>query len=362
MKRGIIVLGSYLVLATVVLAIWARANLTESFKMENGEPSYCWQNLSRMIDGTAPSPFVTRRLLPDCANFLAHMIPEACWNKLKSFLDRDSFPARQMKSVLDYLSWQPEHYPELFCGYFLIWLSIIGFMYTCRQLARFFYEMPDRVADVLGGLFGIGLLGGNDSRWSGYTYDFPHAFLFTLAVYAIVASRWWLLPTFILACYSKETALLLIIAYAVVHRAEYRRLTYWLMLVVMYGVYFGIRNWIGEHYQSPPGDHFWYPERNLAFLAKQAIYSMWWGFLLAVIAIRIYEIRREVPGDLRWLLIMGVVILGAAFFKGWIEERRQYLEVYPIVGLIILQWAAMELGVTHLFRPKMCRLQTIPPA
>jgi hypothetical protein len=355
MKRGIIVLASYALLATIVLAVWARATLTETITGHepDGEPNYCWANLSKMIDGTAPAPFVTRRLLPDSAAFLAGLVPEAFWNKLRSFLARESFPARHIRGLLDGLGWQPEYYPEVFSGYFLIWLSIIGFMFTCRQLARFFYDMPDRVANLVGGLFGIGLLGGNDSRWCGYTYDIPHAFLFVLTVYAIVASRWWLLPTFILACYSKETALLLIIGYAVVNRHSFRRLTYWLMLVVMGGIYFGIRSWITQHYQSPPGDHFWYPERNLAFLGKQAFYSLWWTFIVVVICIRIYLIRREVPRDLFWLLLMGVVILGAAFFKGWIEERRQYLEVYPIVGLILMQWASLELGVSHLFRPKV---------
>jgi hypothetical protein len=355
MKRGVIVLGSYLVLATLVLAVWARATCTETVvgKGKDGEPHYSWANLTKMIDGTAPSPFVTRRLLPDSANFLSQVVPECCWNKLKSFLDGESYPARRLRGALDDLGWKPEHYPQLFSGYFLIWLSIIGFMFACRQLARFFYDMPDRLADVLGGLFGIGLLGGNDGRWSGYTYDFPHAFLFVLCVYGIVASRWWLLPTFILACYSKETALLLIIGYAVVHRQSARRLGYWLVLAVMYGIYINIRTWINEHYQTPPGDHFWFPERNLAFLAKQAVYNMWWLFIMTIVCARIYLIRREVPRALLWLLAMGLVILGAAFFKGWIEERRQYLEVYPIVGLIVWQWAALELGVSHLFRPRV---------
>ena len=358
MKRGAIVLGSYVVLATIVLGIWARATRTEKVGRGDDEPYYSLSNFSKMVDGTAPTPFVLRRLLPDSANFLAHQIPESCWNALKEFLEGDSYPARRMKALLDYLGWEPEHYPEVFCGYFLIWLSIIGFMFAVRQLARFYYEMPDRVADVLGGLFGIGLLGGSDSLWhGGYTYDFPNAFVFVLCLYGIVASRWWLLPTFILACYSKETALLLIIAYGLVHRADYRQLRFVLMLAVMAGIYFAIRTWINQNYQTPPADHYWYPKRNLGVLAKAAVFGMWWVFVGAVVCLRIWQIRRQVPLDLRLLLIMGVLMVGAAFFQAWIEERRQYLEVYPIVGLIVLQWASVELGLTHLFRPRVPQIE-----
>jgi hypothetical protein len=63
--------------------------------------------------------------------------------------------------------------------------------------------------------------------------------------------------------------------------------------------------------------------------------------------------HRQVPRDLLWLfLTMGVVILGAACFKGRIEERRQYLEIYLLAALIFLQWASSSVGIGHLFRPK----------
>ena len=353
MKRGVIVFGIYAILAGIILAVWARATLTEIVeKGPDGEPHYTWANLSKMIDGTAPTPFVRRRLLPDSAAFLARAIPQPIWDSLKDYLEGESCCARKLRGVLDRLGWQPEHYPQLFSGYFLIGLSILGFMYASRQLARFFYDMPAGMADAVGGLFGICLLGGNDGRWNGYTYDIPNAFLFAMCIYAIVARRWWLLPAFILASYSKETAMLLIIGYALVNRASYRRLSFWLVLAAMAALYFSIRTWIGQHYDTPPGDYYWYPRRNLVFLVKEGIYNLWWVFVAGVICVRIFLIRREVPRDLLWLLVMGLVVLGAAFFKGWIEERRQYLEMLPIVGLIVLQWASLELGIGHLFRPK----------
>jgi hypothetical protein len=356
MKRTALVFVSYAILAGITLALWARAARTEFVdKGPDGEPQYSCSNLCKLIDATAANPFVGRRLLPDSAALLARAIPEAVWDSLKDYLERDSYPARNLRRALDWLGWQPELYPVVFSGYFLIGLSILGFMYASRQLARFFYDMPDRLADVLGGLFGLGLLGGTDRAgdWAACPYDFPNAFVFVLCVYAIVARRWWLLPVFILACYSKETALLLIIGYAVVHRASYRQLSYWLVLLAMSGLYLGIRAWISTHYDTPPDEDYWFPRRNSVFMIRELIHNGWWLFIAAIACVQIFQIRRQLPRDLLSLSVaMGVVILGAAFFKGRIEERRQYLEVYPLVGLMVLQWASLALGIGHLFRPK----------
>src|SRR5262249_21340127 len=72
----------------------------------------------------------------------------------------------------------------------------------------------------------------------------------------------------------------------------------------------------------------------------------------AVVLARIGLMWRQIPMALRRLLPLGVLLVGGAFFKGWIEERRCYLELLPILGLIFCQWAAAELGLEHLFAPK----------
>jgi hypothetical protein len=346
----------YLLVSLLVFAVWSRVAKTEALSVAHppalkGHPSAA--NLGAMIDGTAEPPFVWRRLLPDTAFFLAHAIPTTAWEQVTAWVESDAAGARVIKRAFDSLEWPRERYPELICGYFLIWVSVLGFMIACRWLATLLYDLRPRVADLTGILFGIALLGGAGRTWESYPYDLPNAFLFTTTLAAIVARRWWMPLAFVLACYSKETSLLLILAYVLVHGLRWRRRGWWLMLAALSAVYLGFRYWIVRvRYDVPGAERWWFPDRNLLFLARGSVYYLWLLLPAAVVLTRIGLMWRQIPLVLRRLLPLGVLLVGAAFCKGWIEERRCYLEMLPIIGLIFCQWAAVELGLEHLFVPR----------
>src|SRR5262249_42149695 len=152
----------------------------------------------------------------------------------------------------------------------------------------------------------------------------------------IFARRPWSVLAFAFAAYSKETSVLLILAYILL--AEDRRTwTFWLTVGTMAALFVSSRFWLGIHYASPPGADFWYPLRNLKWLGTTLLFDFWGlPFLLLALA-RCVMIWPAFPRGLRCLLVLGLIQIGMAFFKGWIEEKRQYLELLVPAGLIVIQ-------------------------
>ncbi len=386
MARRLAWAAIYLAASLVIFLAWTAIVRTETRSGEPPGPSRV--SLQKQIDGTAGPPFRNRRLVADLAPLLARLVPPAGWERFTAFVQGDSPPGRWLRRLLDFLHWPAERYPELVAGYFLIWLSVLGFLLVFRRLLALAYEMPPWLGHLAALAAGVLVLGGSDSRWASYPYDLPNLFVFTLALVGILARRWWMLPAFALACHSKETALLLIPAHAWVNRAAllglpqagwcsgpeapprealvpsrsraistvpaaglgpWQRWWSWLTLLVMVGLYAGLRYWISQRFPGGTTEEFWFPRRNADLLLHQAVYALWWTAPAAVVLARIVLLRRILPRHVLVLLAgMTAALVGAGFFKGWIEERRQYLELLPLAVLIGVRWAAAELGLDWL--------------
>jgi hypothetical protein len=361
-KRILLVLPCYLLLALGITTVWTRCARTESYSetLDVVDPSgkgYSsrFNSIVRSAEGTALSPFVKRRLLVDLSRGIVAVLPSSTWTGLEQALAGPGALPTWLRERLTYLGWKVEHYPLLFTATILIWMSVAGFMATCRWLVQLLYAAPPWVADVLGGLLGIALLGGNgDWHYSGYPYDFPNAFVFTLTVAALIGRRWWFVLPFVAAVYSKETSILLLFAYALL-ATNRRSLTFWGTGVVLAAVYVWLRYWIHITYPSPDGG-FWFPTRNLRYLVKQTFY-LWYLPFLGVALARFLALRKQYPAVLKRLSVLALPLLGLALFKGWIEEMRQYLEMLPIFGLMVLQWTMHEAGLGRLLRPLPDRLR-----
>ena len=79
------------------------------------------------------------------------------------------------------------------------------------------YELSSTGGTVVALIIGAGLLGsGGDQHCQWYPYDFTHACVFALCFVAILTRSVWFAPAFIVACYAKETAVLLLAAYIVI--------------------------------------------------------------------------------------------------------------------------------------------------
>ncbi len=259
--RGVQALA-YVILSLGILSVWTTfaktekiyrpeesrasgSSLVQSIQDEASDPFVAsGSSLVQSIQGKARAPSVKRRLLPDTAWALSRLVPESVWDSLARSLEGSSRWQRAIQIYLgSVLRWQPEHYPLLFSGYFLIWLSTLGFLYQAKELTRTLYDVSEAGAMLCGALLGIALLGGN-GIWADYPYDIPNAFVFTLALNALIRGRWWLPLAFAAAAYSKETSFLLIEAYVLLRWERWRRPGFWLVLGLLVLIFMLVRQWI----------------------------------------------------------------------------------------------------------------------
>ena len=330
----------YAFAAVLIMALWTDRAKTE--KQSND-----WGSIVAIADGSTRIPFVKRRLLADSANTLARVIPTSTWDRLGNAIDGNRYVA---KVVRQRLGWWRQDDPILISATSLIGLSAFGFMVVMRYMIVFLYETTPRLANLAGLLLGLALLGGGgDLRFGWFPYELPHAFVFSLGLTMVLLRSVWLLPVFAVAVYSKETAVLLIPAYVSAHFDRIDRkffvdlglmgLTFWLIRTIL-DASFGSGGGAGA-------GGFWFPGGNARVIASWLAYDSWWyAPFLIVAAARIAHVRSEFPLRLRRLVVLAIVPLGIALFKGWIDEKRQYLELLPILGPLSLQWLAIELGLS----------------
>jgi hypothetical protein len=352
--------------ALAVTAVWVHCARTEYGVDERGEryPSgevysarFC--SIVRLAQGRAYSPFVRRRLLVDLARGLAAVIPSSWWEPLQRCARAPQEAPPWLGALLRRQEWKAEDIPLMGCAYFLIGCSVLGFMLSVRWLVLLLYEAPRGLADAAAVALGLALLGGNsDWHYCGYPYDFPQAFVFTLALAALAAGRRWYILVFAAGSYSKETSILLIAAYVLLAR-DRRSLRFWAGLALQAGLFAGIRGWLELHYPAPqPPAGFGALARNLKYLGLLPFYS-WPVPFFAVGVARMVALRRHFPPALKRLAVLAVPLVGIALFRGWLEELRQYLEMLPVLGLLVLQWCLHEAGHGHLLR---ARAATAAPA
>ncbi len=359
-----LVASGYLLMALAVTAVWIHCARTEynvealEVYLPSGEHySSRFNSLTRLAQGRAFSPFVQRRLLPDLARTLAASLPESLWAPLRHALRAGAAGGPWIQALLRRQQWQPEHVPVLACGYFLIGCSVLGFMLSCRALLRRLYDTPLWVGNLAGLCMGPALLGCyGDWHYCAYPYDYPTAFVFALALVGLLGAHWWFPLAFAAAAYSKETAVLLIGAFLLVH-FRWRRPRAWLILGLLMGIYAAVRGWIHTQYGTPfPDNGFWFPARNAKLLAS-IFFANWFLPFYGIGAVRLALLWPQFPLALRRLCWMLPPMLGLAFFKGWLEELRQYLELLPVFGLLLFHWCLHEAGLGHLVQARRHPLQ-----
>lgn len=317
-------------------------------------------NVADLAKGTAYRPYVGRRLLPDAARLLAAVVPQRFWTTLEERIDELS---RRVPSLHAYLgarfpNREASDFPLLVSGYFLVWASVLGYLFACRALIESLYLAGPLTRDLVVVFLGWTLLGGiTDSHYQLFPYDFPQAFVFTLALVGLVQRRWWLLPVFVLATYSKETTVLLLLGFALLRRD--RSLGFWGELGTMTAAFVIVRLWIGRAY--PPAENnptFWYPWRNVLVLVEMLVLYSWYLWFIVMAVLRLVQLRDHYPWQLRRLLWFFGVVLPLAFFKGWFEELRQYTELMIVPGLILVQGLLHQVGLGHLL---LARETVVPP-
>jgi hypothetical protein len=188
------------------------------------------------------------------------------------------------------------------------------------------------------------------TKW--YPYDFTVTFVFALAIYALVKRSLWFIAAFLVACYAKESAILLLAAYWFPRPHEVRRTL--VTIAILAAAFVAIRL-DSQHRYIAGGPQFWWPVRNLQRIGETVVAAPWMALLLILGVVYVVSLRRQWPRDLRRLSLLVPLMLVPAFFKGWIEERRQYLEMLIIAGPLVLQ------AVDTAFRTRLMRARDAGP-
>ncbi len=337
MIRGIGLLAAYAVGAVFVTACWTEYAGTETFDNR-------YSSIVAISDGTAPIPFVRRRLVFDVARAVVKLVPDAAWRAVEG-----SPPVKDLARRFD---WPEADLPILLTTTALIALSVFGFMLVARATVARLYRTPPWLPGLAGLVLGLMLMGGGgDRHYQWYPYDFPNAFVTSLTLAGFLAGSPWAYLSFAAACYSKETAFTLILARWLLLQ-DRRAWRAYVPLAVMAAFFVLVQFRLRMLYHSVDGEGFWMFKRNMGMLAKFVLFQSWVLIAWGVCLVRIGKAWGQFPRQLRRLSAIPLLLVSAGVFKGWLEEHRQYAECLLIFGPMLLQWALIELGLGRWMEPR----------
>jgi hypothetical protein len=139
---------------------------------------------------------------------------------------------------------------------------------------------------------------------------------------------------------------LLTLVFAIHHgrRARLERALLVRLLAFQAFVFLAVKSGLAVVFADNPGGvvEFHLLDHNLPLLRSAGVSAIvpWLAIALCIL----YR-RSEKPQFLRDALWILVPLLGLTLFLGYIDELRDYYEVYPVVVLLLAQTAAMLLGL-----------------
>lgn len=301
-----------------------------SFLIRNGINSRGVAYFMDMVEGRAARPYVCRCLVPGAVRVVAGALPKA---KLEAFgraMDRNWLVDR----YLGMLHWEPQHLAWYLIATALMFGSLLGFLFAVRYLFERFYPCRPAASRgiTLAALLGLFSL----YKYTNYIYDPATLFLFTLGLGLMARRRWGLfLAVYFFACLNKETTILLTLIFVLVNRSApgMNARTYRKVLVAQLVIFAAVKGALTLAFRNNPGSvvefHF---DQTFAILTR--------GFsletLMAWVGLGLLVFHRwdEKPLFLRRGLIIAIPLVLLTSILGFVDELRDYYEVYPIVLLL----------------------------
>ncbi len=327
MTRELLLFLAYSVLALVITAMFAR----EPAGLRNGNPRCEFRPL---IEGTAARPYVYRALLP----FTVRTVCSNITDETRADVERRLVDGHPLRRVLDNLvpGWERDFAPEYLLSLALIALGFLGFAYALRYLASGIYDAPPGVIQFLPFVAFLGLPPSFEPYGS-YLYDSAVLALFTFGLALLVRRKWLAyLVVFALACLNKETTILLPAIFALHFGSEgrWKQRSFLLLLAVQGVLFLAIRFSLQSIYADNLGEPVeFHLLRNLFKFPRYSVGSVI-GFLVA--AGFVFHNWRAKSAFLKRTLLMLVPLFGLTVFLGYLDELRDYYEVYPAILLLML--------------------------
>jgi hypothetical protein len=304
-----------------------------------------------MIYGTAWKPWVYRALLPFCVRITTSALPE----DLKSTLNQKIWDNKKFTRFNERWHWEKTFLTEYLIACVFMYLALVGFFFALRYLFISVYEAPAKLLDFtsLLALLGLPVM----FNYYSYIYDFPNLFLFTFCLALMIRNKWLIFfIVYTLACFNKETAILLTLLCALYSwRCSLQTSNKPLMiqtLVIQIAIYITVRLILSYFFHENPGNFVGIKllKHNLSlppYTLGNAV-----GYLLITLTI-LYK-WEEKPLFLKCGLWMLLPLVLLCLLLGWVDELRDYYEAYAVIILLmahtigdIVQWRAVPRAIPN---------------
>jgi hypothetical protein len=233
------------------------------------------------------------------------------------------------------LGWEIDHIPEYLIALTLACMFLIMFPFVMRLLLRNIYETEEWIINLVPVLLLIGLLQFFHIG-TRYIYDFPALTLFSLGLYLMSVKRWYYYyGIFIIGLINKETMIFLCVPMAIIYYNNIPKKSYWKHFLGQVGLFIVIRGFISWFFRDNPGNNLeFHLFGNIRLLADNCTpqQMILWGIAFVLVA---YQFNKK-PMFLRKALVTTVPFVIATFVFAYINELRDFYEVYPIVAILIL--------------------------
>lgn len=282
-----------------------------------------------MIDGSAHRPYVSRALLPQTLRAISGITPDGLELGATTWVENH----RRVRDAFARLGWTTDVAYQYLVAALLMYLCLAGFGYCCARLAQTAGEpqcargeSPYLAALAIYGLTPFFIYGS-------HLYDPPQILLFTASLYflsRLAIARFLLL--FALTTVNKETAILLVPAFAAFSRPLLPKRRYAWTVLALCAIYLGIRAALVGLFRGNPGsfldlhllDHSLVPATWAKIYARSGYFALLLTAALLLWSRRPRFLRIALLSTLPPLVIM-------ALFVGYVDEWRGYYEAYPVV-------------------------------
>jgi hypothetical protein len=296
------------------------------------------------IYGKAHKPYVYRTLLPSSVRVLSAVVPNSVRVSLTNKIENNI----SLKKLFIKLKWERELAVEYSIAMILMFFSLWGFSIAARYLFRMFFETSSWYSYSVSILALIGLPA--MFRYTSFVYDFPLLFLYTLGLIFLYKQDWKLfLILYLTGCVNKETTILLTLVFYIYYKQILKAGLFRKLLVAQLGIFVLVKITLYFIFSNNAGGfvEFHLIDHNLRLLTGYDITLL--TSLLGIILLIFYK-WDEKPEYLRKTLAAFIPLVLLTFFLGYIDELRDYYEVYPTVILMISYSIAriLRLRIKHL--------------
>ncbi len=285
------------------------------------------------ITASAPRPYAYRVLLPLAANLLAPVAGPVISQSLAA--GYDSVLGNQLFGVQLAGATYPAQVSIILT---LMYVAIVGF-----AASLWFLLGALRYSRGVCYLHPLVLMLGSLSFFMGFgnMYDFPVLFFFTLGLNLMFRRSWtWYLLVFALGTLNKETTIVLYLVFAAYFYSRLERPLFVRLSAWQLGLFAAIQGTVRYMLRGNPGTALEWHLNDQILRASQITsnpaYALAWAVAVIVLIIMVMRGWRTKPEFMRraaWIIPVFVI---AAVFWGTPLELRGMLEIFPVLGILIL--------------------------